>query len=82
MNRRVVGIVLKLAVVSLIVGLLMAQFGLKPGEVFVHAGDIAREAVSRAGDALRWAWGYILAGAVIVVPVWLVVYLWRRGKGS
>lgn len=81
MNRRVVGIVLKLGLLSLIVGLVMAQFGLKPGEVFVYAGDIAHKAASRAGEALRWAWGYILAGAVIVVPVWLVVRLWRRAKG-
>lgn len=80
MNRTIIGTVLKLAVLSLIAGLVMAQFGFKPGEVFVNAGAIARDVADRAVDALRWAWGYLLAGAVVVVPVWLVVHLWRRAK--
>ncbi|MDS4010611.1 MAG: DUF6460 domain-containing protein [Defluviicoccus sp.] len=80
MNRGTIGTVLKLGLLSLIAGLVMAQFGLKPGEVFVNAGAIARDAADRAVDALRWAWGYILAGAVVVVPVWLAVHLWRRAK--
>jgi hypothetical protein len=80
MNRNIIGTVLKLALLSLIAGLVMAQFGLKPGEVFVNAGAIARDVADRAVDGLRWAWGYLLAGAVVVVPVWLVVHLWRRAK--
>ena len=81
MNRNIIVTVLKLAVLSLIAGLVMAQFGLKPGEVFVNAGAIARDVADRAVAGLGWAWGYILAGAVIVVPVWLAVHLWRRAKG-
>ena len=80
MNRNIIGTVLKLAALSLIAGLVMAQFGLKPGEMFVNAGAIARDVADRSVDAVRWAWGYLLAGAVVVVPVWLVVHLWRRAK--
>lgn len=80
MNRGIVGTVLKLAVLSLIAGLAMAQFGVRPGEVFVNAGAIASDVADRALAGLGWAWRYILAGAVIVVPVWLVVRLWSRAK--
>ena len=28
-------------------------------------------------DAVRWVWRYFLLGAVIVVPIWLIVRLVR-----
>jgi hypothetical protein len=32
-------------------------------------------------DAIRWLWRYLLLGAIIVVPVWLIVRLTRMAKG-
>jgi hypothetical protein len=31
---------------------------------------------------IDWAIGYILVGAVIVVPIWLIVFLVDRAKGK
>ena len=31
-------------------------------------------------DAIVWVWRYFLLGAVLVVPIWLVVRLAKGGK--
>jgi hypothetical protein len=33
-------------------------------------------------DALRWLWRYLLLGAAVVVPIWLIVRLMRAAKGQ
>jgi hypothetical protein len=30
---------------------------------------------------VRWLWRYLLLGAVVVVPIWLIVRLMRVAKG-
>jgi hypothetical protein len=32
-------------------------------------------------DAVVWLWRYFLLGAVIVIPIWLIVRLMRAPKG-
>jgi hypothetical protein len=32
-------------------------------------------------DAVRWLWQYFLLGAVIVIPIWLILRLVRAPKG-
>ena len=32
-------------------------------------------------DAVRWLWRYLLLGAVVVMPIWLIVRLMRVAKG-
>jgi hypothetical protein len=33
-------------------------------------------------DAVRWLWRYLLLGAAVVVPIWLVVRIMRVTKGQ
>jgi hypothetical protein len=33
-------------------------------------------------DAFRWLWRYLLLGAVIVVPVWIVLRLINAPRGK
>jgi hypothetical protein len=33
-------------------------------------------------DAVRWLWQYFLLGAVIVLPIWLLVRLARAPRGG
>jgi hypothetical protein len=32
-------------------------------------------------DAVRWLWRYLLLGAAVVVPIWLILRLTRAAKG-
>lgn len=65
-------VILKLAVTSLIVGALLMWLNIRPADVF----EMLREAFDRlwsiSFDALRNFGNYIVAGAAIVLPVWLI----------
>ena len=32
-------------------------------------------------DTVRWVWRYLLLGAAVVVPIWLIVRLMRAPRG-
>lgn len=69
--------VVKVLVASLIVGTILAHFGLTPDELMRAAGlSTARlEELARAG--LAWALPNLLLGSLVIVPVWFLLYLFR-----
>ena len=66
-------VLVRLAILSLIVGVVLAALGFSPFEII----DSLRRLVERIYDmgfaAVEKAFRYFLLGAVIVFPVWLVV---------
>ncbi len=77
MLGRLTRTVVKVLVASLIVGTILEHFGLTPDELMRAAGlSTARlEELARAG--LAWALPNLLLGALVIVPVWFVLYLFR-----
>jgi hypothetical protein len=65
----------RLLFVSLIVGAFLMWLDIRPWDVFRALKDLADHIWALGFDAIREIAGYILAGAVIVVPVWLVLRL-------
>lgn len=74
-SRNVVATVIKLAVLSLIVGWLLSFFDLSPHEFLRLLGHTAEEIINMGTDAIRWSLSYILVGAMVVVPLWAVFAL-------
>jgi hypothetical protein len=72
----------RLAILSLIVGVVLAALGFSPFEII----DSLRRLVQRIYDmgfaAVEKAIRYFLLGAVIVFPVWLVVRLLKFAGGG
>lgn len=66
-----VAVLVKLAVVSLLVGWLLHWLDWTPGEVWRWAQGLALGAWASLGDFAE----YILLGAAVVVPVFLVMRL-------
>jgi hypothetical protein len=66
-------VLIRLAILSLIVGVVLAALGFSPFEII----DSLRRLVERIYDmgfaAIEKAFRYFLLGAVIVFPVWLVM---------
>jgi hypothetical protein len=68
-------VVMKLIFVSLIVGALMMWLGLRPADLFTGLVRLADRIWALGFDAVREVGDYIVAGAMVVVPVWLILRL-------
>ena len=67
----------KLTIASLIVGTIMTQFGITP-EQFMREFGLSQERVMElVREAMTWALPNLLLGSLVIVPVWLVIYLFR-----
>jgi hypothetical protein len=65
----------KLALLSFIVGLVFAMFGIDPVDLWREFGQTIERAWQLVFDALIWGWKYALLGAIVVLPVWIVYRL-------
>lgn len=70
--------VVKLLVLSLLVGLVLSWLDLTPLDLVANLGENARELFQWLRRFLGWAVDYVLVGAVVVVPIWLVMALVSR----
>jgi hypothetical protein len=66
----------KLLVASVIVGILLAFFGIQPVDLWRDFLNTVARVWHMGFDAIDWSIRYILLGAVVVIPVWIVVRLW------
>lgn len=78
------GIVLiRLAVISLIVGIVLSALGLSPYDIINSLRTLAERIYEMGFDAIEWVFRYFLLGAVIVFPVWFISRLLKMvGKGT
>jgi len=83
MPRITLATVVKLVVASILVGAAMAYLDVQPLEVWRWLADRLRDVLADIRSYATRALTYLLLGAVVVVPIWFVSYLWRalRRKG-
>jgi len=74
---RPLGVVIRLAIVSLIVGFVMVTFGLDAQSLLEGAIKLVRETLRDGLGVFGDLGRYILTGAALVVPLWLVLRLLR-----
>jgi hypothetical protein len=70
-------IIFRLILLSLLIGVILQVLGLDPWNIFDSLRRLVLHVWDMGFDALRWLWRYLLLGAVIVVPIWLIVRLMR-----
>lgn len=73
-------VAIRLIVVSFVVGFLLDAFGVDPTTLFEDAVRMARHMVENGFADLRQVGRILLTGAVIVVPVWIVLRLLEAGR--
>ena len=68
----------KLAIASFLVGFAMVWLDLRPRDVFAWIGDLFRGLWEMGAESLE----YLLLGAMVVVPLFVVMRLlsWRGGR--
>ncbi len=69
------GVFLRLVFVSLIVGAFLMWLDIRPWDVFRGLKQLVDRIWGLGFDAIREIADYIVAGAAIVVPIWLVLRL-------
>ena len=71
----------RLVLVSILVGVVLTAFGLDPFDIISSVERLIRSIWNMGFDAFRWLWRYFLLGAVIVVPIWVLVRLAKAPRG-
>ncbi len=72
----------KVAVASLIVGTILAHFGITAEQLLREAGLTPERVTELGRQGLAWALPNVLLGSLIIVPVWFLVYLFRPPGAS
>lgn len=74
-------VVVRLILLSIVIGVLLSALGLDPWNVLQSVERLIRRILDLGWDAVAWLWRYFLLGAVLVIPIWLIVRLVRSGQG-
>jgi len=72
----------KLVLLSILIGVVLSTLGLDPLNILSSLQRLIRDIWNMGFDAVRWLWQYFLLGAVIVLPIWLLVRLARAPRGG
>jgi hypothetical protein len=63
----------RLVLLSILIGVVLSAFGLDPFNIVESIFRLIRRVWEMGFDAIAWVWRYFLLGAVIVIPIWLIV---------
>ena len=74
-------VIFRLILLSILVGVILKVLGLDPFNILRSIEELIRFLWDMGFDALVWLWRYFLLGAVVVVPIWLIVRLLRAPAG-
>jgi hypothetical protein len=75
------GVLFRLALVSILVGVILSALGLDPWNIIQSVERLIRNIWNMGWDAVRYLWRYFLLGAVIVIPIWLIMRLVNAPRG-
>lgn len=74
-------VVFRLILLSILIGVVLSVMGLDPFNILHSVERLIRAVWDMGFDAFVWLWRYFLLGAVLVVPIWLLVRLIRAPRG-
>jgi hypothetical protein len=74
-------VIFRLILLSILIGVILEVLGLDPWNIIESLKNLVLRIWDMGFDAVRWLWRYLLLGAAVVVPIWLIVRLMRAAKG-
>jgi hypothetical protein len=74
-------VIFRLILLSIIIGVILEVLGLDPLHIIESLRSLFLRIWDMGFDAVRWLWRYLLLGAAIVVPIWLILRLTHAAKG-
>ena len=76
-----VAVAVRLVLLSILVGVILSALGLDPFNIWRSLQNLVRQIWEMGFDALWWLWRYFMLGAVLVIPIWILVRL-AKGTGT
>ena len=73
-------VIVRLILLSILIGVILEVIGLDPWNIIESLKRLVLHIWDMGFDAVRWLWRYLLLGAAVVVPIWLVVRIMRVTK--
>jgi hypothetical protein len=75
-------VIFKLILLSILIGVVLSALGLDPRNIIQSIERLIRTIWNMGFDAIEWLWHYFLLGAIIVIPIWLIVRVIRAPSGG
>jgi hypothetical protein len=76
-----IGVILRLLLLCVIVGLVLDQLDLDVFRLLDYAIDVVRDLIANSADLLRTLLRYLIIGAMVVIPIWLILRVLKIGAG-
>jgi hypothetical protein len=73
-------VIIKLALLSILVGFVLYVFGLDPYDIVDSIRRLIQALYDLGFGAFERLWRFLLLGAIIVVPIWLIARLVQSSK--
>jgi len=72
---------IKIAIASLATGAVLNLMDLSAEQILLELGMTPENVMLHLEKGFNWAMPNIILGSMVIVPVWLVVYLFRPPRG-
>ncbi len=76
------GVLVRLVLISVLVGVVLSALGFDPWNILTSIRLLFQRIWDMGFDAVRWLWRYFLLGAVIVIPLWIIIRLVNAPRGK
>ena len=67
------GVFIRLVLLSILIGFVLTVLGLDPRNILWSIEALIRWVFSLGFDAIESLWRYLLVGAAVVIPIWLIM---------
>ena len=74
-------VIFRLALLSILIGVILEVLGLDPWNILDSLRRLVLHIWEMGFDAVHWLWRYLLLGAAVVLPIWLLMRLLRLARG-
>ena len=68
-------VLVRIILLSILVGVVLSVLGLDPWNIVLSVQRLLRSIWEMGFDTVFWIWRYFLLGAILVIPIWLIMRL-------
>lgn len=67
----------KITIASIVTGVILAKLNLSAEQILLELGMTPENVIKWVERGMTWAVPHLILGSMVIIPVWLVVYLFR-----